>query len=334
MTRQAQTGLAMVIVIWVLSLLTIMAGSFALSMRRETVVITAVKEGAEALAFAEMGVIIAEQMLLAKGDKQWLTDGSIYQVKYRGADIRVRSLSEQGKIDINKASESILLSMMRSTSVEETARQEEVVAALLDWRDKDDNVHINGAEKEQYENAGLTYHPANKDFQAIEELQLVLGMETTLYQELEPLITVYSGQAEVNQQLASPEVMQAISNLELDESDESDELARRDERDEFLQQRDDDNEEQFDAEDPLTDDSEGYSLGNRSNSVYTVISQVLLNGETEVGIKVTIKKVALADQSFGFEVLGYQQLYQGPSFFSQEMEPFLILAEDESELEY
>ncbi len=301
MNRQAQAGFAMVIVIWVLSLLTIMAGSFALTMRRETVVITAIKESAEALALAEAGVVIAQQMLFTNESEQWHAEGSIYQVKFQDAKIRVRLFSEQGKIDINKADESLLMTMMSSTSAERT-KQDEIVAAILDWRDSDDLVHINGAEKQQYESAGLAYHPSNKEFQLIEELQMVLGMDASIYKELEPLITIYSKRQQVNQKLASEEVMQVITDI--------------------------------DSTIATVDDRENFPLGNTINSVYTVISQVRFNGETEAGIKVTMKKVASVDQSNAFQVLDYQQLYQGPSLFSNEMEPFLVTEKDESELEY
>ncbi len=147
MSRPMQSGMALVIVIWVLSLLAIMAGSFALTMRRETTIISALKDNAETLSVAETGLTIAQKMLfLEDKDKRWLTDGSIYQIQFQGAEIRVRLFSEQGKIDINKANEALLMKMMGSTS-EELNKQEELVAAIIDWRDNDDQVNINGAEK-------------------------------------------------------------------------------------------------------------------------------------------------------------------------------------------
>ena len=48
-------GMAMVLVLWVLSLLTIMAGSFVPTIRRETAIIAGLKNNAEAMATAESG---------------------------------------------------------------------------------------------------------------------------------------------------------------------------------------------------------------------------------------------------------------------------------------
>ena len=49
---------ALVLVLWVLSLLTIMAGSFALTMRRESTIVAGIKDNAGAAAVAEAGIAV------------------------------------------------------------------------------------------------------------------------------------------------------------------------------------------------------------------------------------------------------------------------------------
>ena len=67
-----QKGLALVLVLWVLSLLTIMAGSFALSIRREASIVADIKNNAQAMAVAESGIAMAEMMLLNTDQyKRW-----------------------------------------------------------------------------------------------------------------------------------------------------------------------------------------------------------------------------------------------------------------------
>ena len=68
----------------------------------------------------------------------------------------------------------------------------------IDWRDADDLKRPNGAEEPEYRAAGLDYKPANAPFQAIEELQLVLGMRPDIYRRLAPSITVFSRSPGVN----------------------------------------------------------------------------------------------------------------------------------------
>lgn len=220
-------GFALVLVLWVLSLLTLMAGSFALGMRREISITEGIKNNAQAAAIAESGIAIAELMLLgsetdkvnAEQDKSWRTDGSIYQINYGDTRVRIRMLSETGKIDINQADTQLLRALFSRAPATEDDRIDplirvaKLVGAVMDWRDSDDIVSQNGAEKPEYQTAGLKYQPANKAFQNTEELQMVLGMNARTFKWLEPLITVYSGQAQVDKN-ATREVLSLLPDLE------------------------------------------------------------------------------------------------------------------------
>ncbi|WP_027148471.1 general secretion pathway protein GspK [Methylobacter tundripaludum] len=207
-------GFALVLVLWVLSLLTIMAGSFALSMRREAGIVTGSSNNAQAAAIAESGLAVAELMLMHPDPLQrWHTDGSIYQLDYADSKVRVRLLSEAGKVDLNSADQTLLQGLMVHAPVDEQL-QTRLVNAILDWRDADDLMHIEGAEKEEYKDAGLSYGPRNKPFQSIEELQLVLGMNDQVFKWLENRVTVYSGQPQVDLTQASQEVLQVLPGMD------------------------------------------------------------------------------------------------------------------------
>ncbi|MDD2800469.1 MAG: type II secretion system protein GspK [Methylobacter sp.] len=207
-----QQGFALILVLWVLSLLIIMAGSFALNMRREIAVAAGVKANAQAMALAESAVAVAEVMLLhPEANKRWRADGSVYEIDFADAQVRVQMLAEVGKIDINNASEELLQALINYV-VEDKEQQTKLVNAILDWRDADDLVRNDGAEKKEYKKAGLNYEPRNKRFRAIEELQLVSGMNEDVYQALVPLITSYSGK-EVDLQQASRAVLEIMPTL-------------------------------------------------------------------------------------------------------------------------
>lgn len=209
-----QKGMALVLVLWVLSILIIMAGSFALSMRRESSIVAVIKNNAQAMAIAESGIALAETMLLNPNpNKAWRAEGNIYEINASDATIRIRIFSEVGKIDINKADQTLLQNLMTFAPVD-TDHQSKLVNAILDWRDADDLVHIDGAEKEEYQQAGLNYQPSNKPFESTEELQLILGMNKSVLSWLEPLVTVYSKQPQVTMTLASREVLQVIPGVD------------------------------------------------------------------------------------------------------------------------
>lgn len=191
-----------------------MAGSFALSMRREAAIVTGSSTNAQAMAVAESGLAVAELMLLNPNQlKRWHTDGSIYQIDYAESKVRIRLLAETGKVDINSADQILLQGLMAYAPVE-TELQTKLVNSILDWRDADDLVRIEGAEKKDYKEAGLSYRPRNRPFQSIEELQLVLGMDEQVFKWLESLVTVYSGQPKVDLTQAAKEVLQVLPEID------------------------------------------------------------------------------------------------------------------------
>jgi general secretion pathway protein K len=203
----ADKGFALVLVLWVLSLLMIMAASFSLTMRRETGVIAGITSGAQALAAAESGIAMAEMMLMNPDqNKRWHTDGNIYQIQFLDALVRIRLEGETGKIDLNKADQVQLQQLIAQLPIDEE-KQTALVSAIMDWRDQDDLVNIGGAEKNEYKEAGKLYQPRNKPFQTLEELQMVLGMDESILKQLEPLITIYSGRSQVDFSQATKEVM-------------------------------------------------------------------------------------------------------------------------------
>ncbi|MFZ2404357.1 MAG: type II secretion system protein GspK, partial [Methylobacter sp.] len=171
------------------------------------------------MAVAESGLAIAELMLMNPDQQQrWRTDGSIYQIDYVDSKVRIQLVSETGKVDLNSADQTLLQGLMAYAPVEESL-QTKLANAIIDWRDTDDLVHLEGAEKEEYKDAGLSYRPRNKPFQSIEELQLVLGMNEQLFTWLENLVTVYSGQPKVDLTQATKDVLQVLPDMDAESID-------------------------------------------------------------------------------------------------------------------
>lgn len=206
-------GFALVIVIWVLTLLSLMAGSFALTMRRADSVTMALKNNAQAEALTESSFTQAKYMLQQPDPNQrWLADGSIYRiVRNDGSEIRISITAESAKIDLNQASPELLAAAIDMISSDKW-QQQALLNSILDWRDADDETRPHGAEKKQYQDAGLTYSPSNQPFQSLDELLLVQGMDEQTFNRLQPWLTVYSGQNQVDMEMASPEVQLIVNN--------------------------------------------------------------------------------------------------------------------------
>lgn len=211
---RGQRGVALVLVLWVSVLLTVVASSFIMERRTEAMIVRNSVLLARAEAAADAGVQrgIYDMYRSDNSPERWKRDGSVQEWSFDSIPVRVELRDESAKIDINTASEPLMRGLLTSSGLndEEAAR---LLDAILDWRDPDALKRPNGAEEPDYRDAGLPYKPANSAFQAIEELQLVLGMRPDLYRRLAPSITVFSRQPGVNPQIARREVLLAIPGL-------------------------------------------------------------------------------------------------------------------------
>ncbi|WP_212758110.1 general secretion pathway protein GspK [Usitatibacter palustris] len=226
-SRNRQQGVALVLVIWLATLLMVVASSFMLSARSDALVIANSMAMARAEAIAEAGVQRAAHELYRHdvGPDVWKRDGTPREWRFDGATVKIEIRDESARIDLNTASDALLKGLLLSVGLPE----EEAVAlldAILDWRDPDTLKRVHGAEESDYASAGLSWRPANAPFQALEELQLVLGMRPELYRRMAPLLTVHSRQAGVSVQAASREVLLAIPNITAAQVDAF--IARRD----------------------------------------------------------------------------------------------------------
>ena len=212
-----ESGVALVLVLWVITLLAVIAGNFAFSMRGEAQIASNLLSTAQAQALADAGAQRAWfELLKSPADLQrWQANGLVYESMLDGAVLRVTIQYETGKIDLNTASDALLQGLFKSVGLTE----DESVAlldAVLDWRDADKLKRLHGAEEDDYRAAGKNYIPTNAPFETVDELQRVLGMTPELYRKLAPALTVYSRQPGVSTAVAPREVLLAIPGINPD----------------------------------------------------------------------------------------------------------------------
>jgi general secretion pathway protein K len=217
---QRERGLALVLVMWIVVVMSLIAGNFLFTMRTEVRVAqnSLAVSRAEAVADAAVHRAVFDLFKFTNQDEVWKRDGQWHEWGYDGASVRVRLLDESGKIDINTASDPLLKGLFQAQGIEEEEALK-LVEAMRDWIDPDNVRRQRGAEEPEYQAAGLPYKPANSWFQTTEELQLVLGMTPALFQRISGLITVYSRQPGVNVQIASREVLLAVPGLTAEQVD-------------------------------------------------------------------------------------------------------------------
>ncbi len=219
-TRGRQDGVALVLVIWVVTLLVAIAASFLYSMRTDARAArnAALIARADALAQAAVARAMFEMFKPPGNPDGWRRDEAPRQWSFDGATVAVRLSDESAKIDINTANEQLLKGLFRQAGLGDDDAAK-LLDAVLDWRDADSFRRPNGAEEPEYAQAGLKGRPANYAFQSTEELQLVLGMRPEVYQRIAPMITVYSRQPGVNPHLASRATLLAIPNVTAEQVD-------------------------------------------------------------------------------------------------------------------
>lgn len=206
-------GVAFILVLWVIAMLSIMLGSFALIARTENLQSRHLFDTTQARYAAEAGLNLAVYEL-RKSDplQRWVGDGRPYTFGYGDAEIEVRITDDSGKVDINAANGELLTSLFVARGVELNKAQA-LSDAVLDWRDADDDKRPNGAESADYKAAGLSYGPKNGPFDTVSELQQVLGMNYALFEKLEPALTIYSGSSQPNLAYAPIEALEAMPGM-------------------------------------------------------------------------------------------------------------------------
>ncbi|MFQ5937552.1 MAG: general secretion pathway protein GspK [Acidiferrobacterales bacterium] len=212
-TTMNNRGIALVSVLWVMALLTVVAGGMSAGMKNETQLARNLIDAARARHAAEGGVHTAIAGLSdPSAENRWRADRSLHELTIGEAVVRVVVFNESGKVDLNVAEERLLDGLLRTAGAADWERPG-IVDAILDWRDADGVTRLNGTEDGDYRAAGKPYGAKDAPFDSVEELQLIQGMTPPLYRAIKPALTVYSGSVGVNPGAASRQVLLAIPGI-------------------------------------------------------------------------------------------------------------------------
>lgn len=228
--KPRQRGIAFIVVLWVIAMLAIMLGGFSLITRTENLQARHLFDSTQARYAAEAGLNLAV-FELRKTDpvERWIGDGRPYTFHYGDAEIEVRITDDSGKFDLNSVCNSNGASMMAQPPAAGVAasgmgilvnlfashgmpfdQAEALGVAVADFCDPDDLTQPNGAEAPEYEAAGLSYQPKNAPFDTVSELQQVLGMTHSLFSQIEPSLTIYSGRPSPTAAYADEQMLAAM----------------------------------------------------------------------------------------------------------------------------
>jgi general secretion pathway protein K len=192
-------GVALIMVLWVIAILSVVVFEFCFAMRTEVHITNNYKEELQCYAMAEGGIERAITELIYKHDprvqqirktlisqesaqdqKEWVADGRSYPLPFNQGTCEMRIMSEAGKVNINIVSEFMLRKIIGQLGLEGEDK-DIVVDSILDWRDPDDFHRVNGAESEYYQSLKEPYNCKNGNLDSVEELLLIRGVTPDLF---------------------------------------------------------------------------------------------------------------------------------------------------------
>ncbi|MGC8810016.1 MAG: general secretion pathway protein GspK [bacterium] len=194
-----EKGVALLVTIWIITILVIVAFEFSAAMRLESYSVKNYQEEAQLYALAcgayeralwELSCrhdpflrqkrrdLIREEIPAEK--KEWLIDGRPYTFSLGQGICQVRIYGEAGKININLASDRTLRQVAACLGLEGESK-DILVDSILDWRDPDDFYRPHGAENDYYRSLKEPYDCKNGYLATIEELLLVRGVSKELF---------------------------------------------------------------------------------------------------------------------------------------------------------
>jgi len=206
----AQGGIALVLVLWVIALLTTMAAAVVMTARTDAYLAHNRVAEAQIRALSEAAITLVALRLRSPEDSDhWLPDGAPHLWEFAGRGLEIRLYNEGSRIDLNGAPDTLLAGLLRAVGVA-AADAERLGKAIIDWRDPDDEAQFQGAESAEYHAAGLPYGSKNAPFATVEELRLVLGFTPELVRALADHVTVNGSGGAVLQEYADPVVLAAL----------------------------------------------------------------------------------------------------------------------------
>jgi general secretion pathway protein K len=212
-TRTGQRGVALLLVLWACTLLAILLGGYAALARTEGLQARYDFAQTQAHYAAEAGIMRAVYGLQDPVMKQrWIGDGREYTFHYGNATVRLSSIDEGGKVDLNAASPEVLQALFQATGMQ-PAQAQVLAGRVVDWRNPASLVGEVGTNRATYAAAGRDYGPRNGPFASVEELQMVLGMTPALYRQVADVVTIWSGSSSPDPDMAPPLALAAIPGM-------------------------------------------------------------------------------------------------------------------------
>lgn len=234
--KNPQSGIALLLVLWILVILMTIVFSFAVMTRGGNYGLLAFKEGLGKKYLAQAGInrgilevvyraVNKNQTNTFTGMEVWKFDGTSYEIPMSQEEgCLVRVTDETGKIPLNSMTDSsgIVLKNLLIHQGVPPENADIIVDSVLDWKDKDNLHRLHGAENDYYMSLPNPYMPGNTAFETLEELILVRGITMEILygnrskKGIINFLSIHNTSNQINVNVAPKEVLASLPGMDAD----------------------------------------------------------------------------------------------------------------------
>lgn len=237
LTYKNNKGSILLFALWVLAFLTIFAVQIGLSIRAKISLISRIEQRSQLHYLAQAGIkkaISALRLDLQQNSGTYTVDSKlfrhnnssefsaqkmgsgVFEVSYEernseesGGGKYFGLIDEERKINLNTAEPEEIRRIIKQALLCDDDKATELTEAIIDWREYGVSKPNGFYSDDYYANLEDPYTPKDYEFESLDELLLVEGIDQDAYQKLLAFVTIF-GQGQVNINTASIEVLIAL----------------------------------------------------------------------------------------------------------------------------
>jgi general secretion pathway protein K len=205
--RAANDGFVLVAVLWMLAALATLVSIYSAYALNAAVASRVADDRVQAEASIRSAVEMAAYRQL-NGSERPSTQR--FEIQVGRTNVAVRLLPETARIDLNAAPADLLAGLFTEVGVD-PARAEFFADRVVGWRTKAEADH--GAESQFYTQRHVHYAPRLAPFENVLELSLLPEIPPAVVERVLPLVTIFSGRAQVDAASGDPAVLSALPGI-------------------------------------------------------------------------------------------------------------------------
>ncbi|MCK5215621.1 MAG: general secretion pathway protein GspK [Candidatus Omnitrophica bacterium] len=243
---QSNRGMVLLLVLWAMGLLTVFTVNIGLRVREKVTLVARLERRSKLNALAEGGV--RQALAIFFNEDKFIEEPSIQRTKafrfnnpalfsdvsigdgicyfgYKNYDYGLNNatsmfgyIDEERKLNINKANVEMMQRLFEDVLGYDEGDAEDLAQSIYDWREYGESEIEGFYSDAYYDNLEFPYKEKKSDFEVLEEILLVKGMDDEIYKQLQDFITIF-GNGSVNINTAPKPILMAlgISGLGVDQ---------------------------------------------------------------------------------------------------------------------